>query len=168
MACCTLVMVFTLQSATMRNIHPNKLICVLSFTEFCTCWVVLWYQVSFTRFICYFEINESYFWTMKLIYPDFTMELAIKHLIQASISMYDCFQNATLFLNMFFCIDLYLTFINPFYPNGRRLNWYFAGTIAFVLILLPFSDGSLLMPFDRYKEYDLPLVERRSVIATKI
>ena len=61
MTCCLFVAYTIFSSQKLRNIHPAKLIGVLSLCEFCTCWVVLWHSIGTINFICYNGINVTYF-----------------------------------------------------------------------------------------------------------
>ena len=96
------------------------------------------------------------------------MANAIKDLIKIPLVLYDICQMTSLFLNLFFCIDLYLTFRNPFYPNGRRLNWYFTGTAFFVVIFCCITTSVLMDPSSYFKEYLEPVIDDNSKIADKI
>ena len=46
------------RSKKLRNIHPAKLIMVLSLIEFCTCWVVMWHAVGPVKMTCYTGLNR--------------------------------------------------------------------------------------------------------------
>ena len=84
-----LVAYFIFTSQKLRNIHPAKLIGVLSLCEFCTCWVVLWHSIGPVTMICYTGIHTSFYQTMSLIFSSYTHEDAIKDLIQIPLYFYD-------------------------------------------------------------------------------
>ena len=162
----TLFVAYTIfKNKKLRNIHPAKLIGVLSLCEFCTCWVVMWHTIGPVRMTCYTGINYSYLWTIQWIIPSYTMEQAIKDIVGWPLQLYDVCQMASLFLNGYFCLDLYLTFRNPFYPNGRRLSWYFSGTIFFVILFKTLTTGVIMVPDKFFSEYITPILADNSKAA---
>ena len=86
----TLFVAYTIfKNKKLRNIHPAKLIGVLSLCEFCTCWVVMWHTIGPVRMTCYTGINYSYLWTIQWIIPSYTMEQAIKDIVGWPLQLYD-------------------------------------------------------------------------------
>ena len=64
-----------------------------------------------------------------------------------------------LFLNFSLCLDLYLSFKTPFFPNRRRLTKYIIGSVAIVLLTLPATQGAVLeSPKDLFRYFFEPLV----------
>ena len=74
---------------------------------------------------------------------EFTLMDSVKTLTEWNIQYFQLFQNVAVCMNAAMCIDLYLSFKNPFYPGGRRMRWYMAGTAVIVVIML-FMEASFL------------------------
>jgi hypothetical protein len=141
-----------------------------------TCWYVLIYQFDVVTFICHNDLNNLFyngvtFWGM--INKDLTEEKVIKILVYSCIILFDFFQKIVLFLNFSLCLDLYLSFKRPFYPNARRLAKYFAATILIVMVTMPATIGAVLeSPSGLFKIFFQPLVLRtdndKNIIGNKI
>lgn len=123
--------------------HPNMLIAFLSIANFLSCSNLMVYMIGTPDFVCYFSLASLYQWTYSLINPSFTLLDSIKVLSKANSVNFDVFQIIAVSLSGFSCIDMYLSFKNPFYPGSRRMKIYLIGT-AIILALVGPNMKSML------------------------
>jgi len=97
-------------------------------------------------------------WSFGYFYPesDYQMIDAIKYLVKANLTAFEVSQVMAICLNAFMCIDLYLNFINPFYPGERRIKWYLAGTAFITLLFGLYAKPWLLYPEEQFFQAELP------------
>lgn len=153
---------YILMKKEYRDAHPNELIAVICICEFVTCWMVLLYQFDTVNFICKNGLDRLFVETLTLwgwITSSYEKKDASELLSYCVIVLFDLFQKMVLSLNFFLCIDLYLSFRTPFYPNRRRLTKYFIFSIIITLVTLPITISSdLLGPTELIKFYFEPVI----------
>ena len=70
--------------------------------------------------------------------------------------MFDLFMVVAVCLSGFTCIDLYLSFKNPFYPGYYRMKFYLAGTVLLAMVITPNIQSIMQDPNDLFDKYLLP------------
>ena len=163
MFCCVLVSSTIFFNRELRETHPSMLICIMSLAEIITCQNAFIFETNTVDFVCYLGLNEYYFYTLKLIKPNLTMEVAIRHLVDSNITSFKIFQQIQLCFNACLCIDIYLTFKNPFYPSKRRMVIYYISTGIVVVLIAPFTQSVLLNNLDWFNHFIEPLVNNRQI-----
>lgn len=147
--------------------HPNMLIAYLSIANFMSCWSLLIYIIGVPDFVCYFGLadllhywlNSIWKFTPFAIFGSFkSFELidAIKTLCFTNLLIFDAFQIAAISLSGFTCLDLYLSFKNPFQQGKYRMKWYLIGTLLIVLLVGPNMRSMVMNPNDMFDTYILP------------
>jgi len=85
----------------------------------------------------------------------------LKHLVGANQLIFDICQTCSLCLNACLCIDLYITFKDPFKPSGKRLKFYFIFTGVIVTIVNYYNYNQstfLLAPETFFEQYIQPTI----------
>ena len=87
----------------------------------------------------------------------------LRHLVLANQQIFEICQICSLCLNACLCIDLYITFKDPFKPSGRRLKYYFICTavVVFVVNYYNFNRNTfLLSPEAFFEQYIQPIISQ--------
>jgi len=113
--------------------HPNMLIAYLSIANFISCYNLLIYIIGTPDFVCYFQIADLFHTLIKIIKPSFELIDSVKMLCNANIIFFDSSQIIAVCMSIFTCIDLFLSFKNPFYPGNRRMKVYLFSTVVIML-----------------------------------
>jgi hypothetical protein len=161
------VVIYTIFSHDdIKNAHPSKLLAAMSLCELVTCWQVFIWTMGAGHVACYWKVAQGYGITYTFLYNivqmfykplefEWTQQEDIKDfhpvldVSKANQQFYEMFQIASYCLNGCLCVDLFLTFKNPFSPSGRRLKFYFIFTgivVAFVTITTINQSTFLLSP----------------------
>ena len=64
----------------------------------------------------------------------------------------------TIFLNSCLCIDLMISFRDPFKPGHKRMTIYVVATVIFAVTITPFTRSYLTRPEDYFMTFVLPLI----------
>jgi len=90
--------------------------------------------------------------------PNYKIIDAIKLLVKSNIANFDIFQITAVCLSAFTCLELFLSFKNPFYPGKRRMKFYLVGTIIITFIMVFNLASMLASPNDAFERYELPFI----------
>lgn len=169
MCTCILVAGTIYYNSELKNTHPSLLIAAMSICEFVSCWNVLIWQLNVVKVSCYFGTNKFLLYTVKAIMTmlmmdpkTYTEQIAIKDLVKCNIFFFEISQQLSLCFNACICIDLYLTFRNPFKPSRIRLRNYIIISILVVSIINPISTGLLQSNNDFFQTYLQPIVDLKN------
>lgn len=141
------------------------LIAYLSIANIMTCWSLLIYIIGTPDFVCYFGIAELFHtWAnialkyspLVFFKTDLSLIDSIKTLCFTNRMIFDVFTIAAISLSGFKCLDLYLSFKNPFQQGKYRMKWYIAGTLVLMVLMGPNTHSMLISPNDLFDTYMLP------------
>ena len=76
-------------------------------------------------------------------------------LVRANIINFEIFQLLAICMSASMCIDLYLSFLSPFYPAHRRMKYYLIGTVVVTILMGFYQYPWLPDPPSLYNEYFL-------------
>lgn len=161
------IVYYTIQNNSNLSQHPNMLIAYLSLGIIMSCWALLIYIIGTPEFVCYFGIAELLnFWVnlalkySPLYFLDWSFDVlkSVKTLCFFNQLLFEVGQIGAIGLSAFTCIDLMISFKNPFQQGKYRMKWYLMGAVLIVLIIGPNSQSVTLTPDKVFDTYMLPFL----------
>ena len=170
------IVYYTIANNKNLSQHPNMLIAYLSIASIMSCWALFIYIIGTPEFVCYFGIAELLrFWVnlaldyTPLYFIGWTFDIlkSVKVLCFFNQLLFEVGQIGAIGLSACTCIDLLISFKNPFQQGKYRMKWYLLGSALIVLVIGPNSQSVTISPDMIFDTYMLPFLYKDPTYRSK-